>query len=60
MTGFEAANATLELFGRDRKFHRDIIPVEDDEAHIKAARAIYQAADRVQKTLNPFSDFLMS
>lgn len=60
VTGFEAANATLDFLGRDKSSHRDIISVEEDEVHIKAARYIYRTAERIGLVLNPLSGFFMS
>lgn len=59
MTGFEAANATLDYLGRGETSHRQIIPVEEDEPHIMAARRIYQTVERFGETINPLSDFFM-
>lgn len=60
MTGFEAANAALDCLGRDKSTHRKILPLEEDEPHIKAARRVYKTAERFEKLLNPLSNFYMS
>lgn len=60
VTGFEAANATLDHLKRGKERHREIIPVEPDEAHIAAARKVYQFFDRANEVLNPISNFFMS
>lgn len=59
MTGYEAANATLDYFGFEKGTHAGIIPVEEDEPHIIAARRVYKAVEKVRTTLNPLSDFFM-
>lgn len=60
VTGFEAANATLDYLNRGKDSHRRIIPVEPDEAHIAIARKAYQLFDRANEVLNPLSNFFMS
>lgn len=59
MTGYEAANATLNFLGYETSAHKDIIPIEEDEPHIIVARRAYKALERVKSALNPFSDFFM-
>lgn len=59
VTGFEAANAALDHLGRKKSSHRDIIPVEEDEAHIQFARQIYKTVEQLNR-LNPLTNFLMS
>lgn len=60
VTGYEAANATLDYLDFDKSTHKDIIPVEEDEPHIVVARKVYKAAERLRDTLNPFSEFFMT
>lgn len=59
VTGYEAANATLGHLGFDKSTHAKIIPVEEDEPHIKVARRVYKATERLRSSLNPFSEFFM-
>jgi len=59
VTGYEAANATLDYLGFGEESHVDIIPVEEDEPHIVIARKAYKAAERLRNTVNPFADFFM-
>ena len=59
MTGYEAANLALTRLGYGDSTHADIIPVEEDEAHIRIARAVKKSSDAVVERLNPFSDFFM-
>lgn len=60
VTGFEAANAALDFLGRGKESHRRIIPVEEDEPHIKAARRLYRRLEQATETFNPLSDFFMT
>lgn len=59
VTGYEAANAALDYHGYDRSTFKEIIPVEEDEAHIVVARRVRKAAERLLQTANPLSDFFM-
>eukprot|EP00737_Agarophyton_chilense_P001975 gb/GEZJ01002233.1/.p1 GENE.gb/GEZJ01002233.1/~~gb/GEZJ01002233.1/.p1 ORF type:complete len:557 (+),score=70.08 gb/GEZJ01002233.1/:5748-7418(+) len=55
VTGYEAANATLEYFGYEKSAQKTIIPVEEDEPHIIVARRVYKALERIRRQFNPFS-----
>eukprot|EP00177_Eucheuma_denticulatum_P004503 GFKZ01008182.1.p1 GENE.GFKZ01008182.1~~GFKZ01008182.1.p1 ORF type:complete len:555 (-),score=56.42 GFKZ01008182.1:917-2581(-) len=57
VTGYEAANATLDYLGYDERSHANIIPVEEDEPQYVIGRRIYKATEQLRKTLNPFADF---
>lgn len=59
MTGYEAANLTLDYLGYGEVSHKEIIPIEEDEAHIKALRRVNSNVERFIDTLNPLSDFFM-
>lgn len=59
VTGFEAANATIDYLELGKQYHRKIVPVEEDEAHIVAARRIYRIGEQVRNVLNPGSVFFM-
>lgn len=60
VTGFEAANALVDYVGLGKEHHRKIIPVEEDEAHIIAARRVQRLGERLRDALNPLSNFFMS
>lgn len=59
VTGYEAANATLEYLGYGKKALAQVIPVEEDEPHIVLARQVYKGVNRLRTALNPFSEFFM-
>lgn len=60
VTGYEAANAALQFFGYDETTCKRIIPVEEDEPHIVAARRVYKNLEILRRQANPFSEFFMT
>lgn len=59
VTGYEAANLTLKHLGYGEDAMHDIIPLEEDEVHIKVARRAKKSVDRFVKAVNPVADFFM-
>lgn len=57
VTGYEAANATLDYLGYDGRSHANIIPVEEDEPQYVIGRRVYKAAEQLRTALNPFANF---
>lgn len=60
VTGYEAANATLDCLGYPPENHANIIPIEEDEPHIVVARRTYKIIEKLRRSVNPFSEFFMT
>ena len=56
VTGLEAANYVIDYLGEGEL--ANIIPVEEDEAHVKELRRLNSVLKELRSRL-PFSDFLM-